>query len=373
MSDTVIPAGAPSTRRFVSRRALSLGAAVVGLVAAGAYGLHWWTSGRFMVETDDAYVRADTVTISPRVGGSIVAVDVADNQQVRAGEILARIDDRDYRLKVAQAEAAITTATAEIEAQRAHIAGIEAEATQQQSVIAQGKATITSRAADARFTDLEYRRQTVLAREEVGSDQTLEAAAAAAQRSRAGAAEARAGLAAARALLPVLATRRQAAMADLDKALGMLRQARAARDAAQLDLARTVIRAPVDGQIGQRVARVGQYADIGSPLMAVVPMQPYVVANYKETQAEHIRPGQPVSIRIDAFGGAVLNGRVDGFAPATGAQFALLPPDNATGNFTKIVQRLPLRITLDPRQARATGLRPGMSVETIVDTRGARP
>ncbi|USI75176.1 HlyD family secretion protein [Sphingomonas morindae] len=373
MTDSTVPVRAPSARRFAPKRALTLGAAAASLIACSAYGLHWWIIGRFMVETDNAYVRADTVTISARVGGTIVAVEVADNQHVRAGAVLARIEDRDYRLKLAQAEAAITAANAEMKAQRAHIAGIEAEAAQQQSVIAQGKATIASRAADARFNDLEYRRQTILVRQEVGSDQTLEAAAAAAQRSRAGAAEARAGLAASRALLPVLAMRRQAAMADLDKALGMVRQAQAARDAAQLDLARTVIRAPVDGQVGQRVARVGQYADIGTPLMAVVPMRPYVVANYKETQAERIRPGQPVSIRIDAFGGAALHGRVDGFAPATGAQFALLPPDNATGNFTKIVQRLPLRITLDPGQARAAGLRPGMSVETVVDTRSARP
>jgi len=373
MTDTAAASRPSFVRLPTTRRHLAIGAGVAALVAALGFGIHWWTTGRFMVETDNAYVRADVVTIAPRVGGNISVVAVADNQMVRAGTVLARIDDRDYRLKVAQAEAAVVTAAAEIEAQQAHVAGLEAETVRQHSVIAQSSAGISSRLADARFTALDYRRQATLHRQEVGSDQNLQLAASSAQRANADVADARAGLSASRAQLPVLAAQRRAAIADLDKARGAMRQAQATLDAARLDLSRTIIYAPVAGQVGQRVARAGQYADVGTPLMAIVPARTYVVANYKETQTDRIRPGQPVRIVVDAFDGVSLSGKVDGLAPATGAQFALLPPDNATGNFTKIVQRLPLRITVDPAQARAAGLRPGMSVETIVDTRGARP
>lgn len=160
-------------------------------------------------------------------------------------------------------------------------------------------------------------------------------------------------------------------VADRAKAEGVVQQARAALAAARLDLERTVIRAPVAGQVGQRVLRVGQYADVGMPLLALVPAAAYVVANYKEIHTDRIRPGQGVTVVVDALGGATLKGRVDSFAPASGAQFAVLPPDNATGNFTKIVQRIPLRIRFDSGQARLGDLRPGMSVETTVDTRAA--
>jgi hypothetical protein len=215
---------------------------------------------------------------------------------------------------------------------------------QQRSLIARDAAATTAREAEAHLAALQARRQDTLARQHVTSDQLQQSAQADRSKSVAGVAQARATLAASRAQVQVLATEREAAIADLAKARGMLQQARAALAAARLDLERTVIRAPVDGTVGQRALRVGHYADVGTPLMAVVPMAPYVVANYKETQTDRIRPGQRVEVSVDALGGAVLKGRVDSFAPASGAQFALLPPDNATGNFTKIVQRIPLRI-----------------------------
>lgn len=361
MTDTI-----PSSRK---RRLLVLAAGGVAAVGALVFGVHWWTLGRFQIETDNAYVRADVVTIAPRVGGMIVAVEVADNQRVRAGDILARIDDRDYRMKVEQAQGALIEAEAGVAEGQARIANLGARSVQQRSLIARDAAATRAREAEAHLAALQAQRQDTLARQHVTSDQLQQSAQADRSKSAAGVVQARATLAASRAQVQVLATEREAAIASLAKARGMLQQARAALAAAKLDLERTVIRAPVDGTVGQRVLRVGHYADVGTPLMAVVPMAPYVVANYKETQTDRIRPGQNVEVAVDALGGTVLKGRVDSFAPASGAQFALLPPDNATGNFTKIVQRIPLRIRFDAGQARLADLRPGMSVETSVDTR----
>ena len=363
---------APDTKSPRSRRRLLLATGALALLAAIGFALHWWIGGRFMIETDNAYVRADVVAIAPRVTGTVVAVAVADNQRVRAGEVLARIDDRDYRIRVADAEGATAAARADLAAAAARIANLDARSAQQHSAIAQDVAAVSARAADAQLATLAYHRQSGLARQQITSVQLLETAEADARRTGAGLSEARAKLATSRDALPVLATERRAAAADLDKAKAVLRRAEATLAAARLDLDRTVIRAPVDGQVGQRSVRAGQYAEVGTPLMAVVPGGAYVVANYKETQIARVRPGQPVRIVVDAFGGATLAGHVDSCAPASGAQFALLPPDNATGNFTKIVQRMPLRIRIDPGQPQTKALRPGMSVETIVDTRGAR-
>ncbi|MCW6533277.1 HlyD family secretion protein [Sphingomonas lycopersici] len=360
------------TRSPRARRRMLLAGGALLLLAALGFALRWWTSGRFMIETDNAYVRADVVAIAPRVAGTIVTVAVADNQRVRAGDLLARIDDRDYRIRVADAEGSVEAARADLAAAAARVANLDARSVQQRSAIAQDAAAMSARAADADLATLAYRRQADLARQQITSDQMLETAAADARRTRAGLTEARAKLATSRDALPVLASERRGATADLDKAQAALRRAEAALVAARLDLDRTAIRAPIAGLVGQRSVRAGQYAEVGTPLMALVPGTSYVVANYKETQIARVRPGQPVRIIVDAFGGAEIAGHVDSFAPASGAQFALLPPDNATGNFTKIVQRMPLRIRVDPGQPQASALRPGMSVEAIVDTRGAR-
>lgn len=351
-----------------SRRHLMICGSALLLLAGGAYAVHWWTTGRFHVTTDNAYVRADVVTIAPRIGGDVVTVAVTDDQWVRAGAVLARIDDRDYRAKVEQAEGLLESAKAEVTAQQARIANLDARTARQRGTIAQAAASLSARQADAALAQREYRRQVLLASQQVTSDQIRQSAETAARRTSAERDGSREGLAVARAELPVLATERAAAVADLDKARGALRRAQASLDAARLDLSRTVIRAPVSGRIGQRSVRVGHYVEAGTPLMAIVPAETYVIANYKETQTCRIRTGQSVRISVDAFGGATLHGHVESLAPASGAQFALLPPDNATGNFTKIVQRMPLRIRIDPGQREAADLRPGMSVETSIDT-----
>ncbi|TCM20669.1 membrane fusion protein (multidrug efflux system) [Novosphingobium sp. PhB165] len=362
-------AASPARSLRPSRRNLALSAAALVLVGGAVWGLHWWSFERFMVDTDNAYARADVVTVAPLVTGRVVELAVADNQRVTAGQVLAQIDDRDYRARREAAAGAVAAAEADIAAQQARIANLGAQISQQDSVIAHSVAAATASAADAHRSELEFQRQRLLTRQAVASAQALEGAEADARRTQSQLAAANASAAAERKRLPVLATQQQAAQADLDKARAALRQAHAALDLAVLQLARTVIRAPVSGTIGQRTLRVGEYVVPGTPVMAVVPDAVYVVANYKETQVDRVRPGQPARIAVDAFGGVTLTGHVDSIAPASGAEFALLPPDNATGNFTKIVQRMPVRIRLDPGQRRARGLHPGMSVVTQIDTR----
>ena len=353
----------------MTRRQLGIGAGAAGILAVIAFGLYWSAIGRFLVGTDDAYVKADVVIITPRVSGYLTDVAVADNQRVHAGDLLARIDDRDYRAKVQQAEGAVVTATAAVAAQEARIANLRAQTDQQRNVIKECAATVAMGEAEAYRADLEYQRQRSLAQQEITSAQKLESAAAEAHESLARLNGARAALAGQSGHLQVIATEQQAAVAGLSQERGVLQQAQAALTLARLALGYTEVRAPVEGIVGERSLRVGQYAEVGAPLLAVVPPDAYVVANYKEVQIDRVRPGQPVDIEVDAFGGAKLEGHVDSFSPASGAQFALLPPDNATGNFTKIVQRIPLRIRLDAGQARAGDLRPGMSVITTIDTR----
>ncbi|WP_233023493.1 HlyD family secretion protein [Rhodopseudomonas boonkerdii] len=322
-----------------------------------------------MIATDNAYVRADIVTIAPRISGIMAIVEVRDNQQVYSGDVLARIDDRDYRARLRQADGSVTTAHAGVTSQQAHIANLDAKLTQQQSTIAERTAAVAVREAEAQLAELDYQRQLYLSGQQASSIQRLQSAEADQRKATASLTEARASLSTAKAALAVLGTERDAARADLDSRRGALEQALGARDIARLDLERTAIRSPANGWVGQRAVREGQYAETGMPLMAIVPGDIYVIANYKETQIDRIRPGQPASVIVDALGGISLTGHVDSMAPASGAQFALLPPDNATGNFTKIVQRMPLRIRIDADQARTSELRPGMSVEATVDTR----
>lgn len=364
MTEPVVP-----VLRRLSRRHVTFAAAGALLLGAGGFALHWWAVGRFMVDTDNAYVRADVLTVAPLVSGRLVEVMAADNQRVAAGRVLARIDDRDYRSRKDDAEAAVTAAQAEIAAQHARIANLQAQTRQQDSVIARSAAGLMATAADAHKADLEYRRQRLLARQDIASAQILEAAQADAGRSRANLSAARAALSAERQRVPILATEAEAAQADLAKAEAALRRARAALALAALQLDRTAIRAAIAGTVGQRTLRPGQYVEPGMPLLALVPDAVFIVANYKETQVDRVRPGQPVRIVVDALGSARFHGRVDSLAPASGAQFALLPPDNATGNFTKIVQRIPVRIRIDAGQPRLGELRPGMSVETEIDAR----
>lgn len=352
-----------------ARRPAAIGAIALCLLAAGGAGIRWWTAGRFMVSTDNAYVRADIATISPRVTGYIVNVGVRDNQRVAKGDVLATLDDRDYRMRVARAEGAVAAAKAALDAQYAAIANLDAQGERQRSVIAATTADVQARQADHRQATLEYRRERALEHQQASDARHLEAADASATRTEAAVQAARATAEASRAYAKVLATERQRSAAALDEARGALLQAEAGLALANLDLEHTVIRAPMGGTIGQRAARVGAYVGPGSPLMAIVPNEVYVIANYKEVQLGGVAPGQRVEVEVDALGGGVLKGRVESFAPASGAQFALLPPDNATGNFTKIVQRIPVRIAVDADQPTLSSLRPGMSVVASINTR----
>ncbi len=377
MNPRVAGGGADAATRRLSWRpgkGVLWGAVGIAALIAGAfYGVHWWTVGRFLESTNDAYVRADMVVMSPRVSGYVTAVAVQDNQRVKAGAVLVQIDDRDYRAKVAGAQAAVDAAKATLAADRAAIANIDAQTAQQNSVIAQAEAQVRSAEADAERTGLDYRRYQNLARQQVASRQRLENASADYTKAEAAIARTRASVAAQKGLLPVLRTQRQQAQAHLEQTQAALQCADAALRLARIDLENTAIRAPTDGVIGQRVVRVGQFLEPGQPILAVVPLQAaYVVANYKETQIGHMHPGQPAEVVVDTFSDTTLHGRVLSFSPASGSQFALLPPDNATGNFTKIVQRIPVKIGLDADGPFAGRLRPGMSVTATVDTREDR-
>ncbi|UCZ84362.1 HlyD family secretion protein [Pseudomonas sp. L5B5] len=359
----------PATHGLTRRRLLLCIALVLGLLLILAWSLYWWFNGRFLVETDDAYLRADIVTVAPRVAGYLTRVEVRDNQLLKAGDLLARIDDSDYLARVEQAEAMLAEARAEQRTGQARLANLEARQQQQQSLIGEAQARVGAAEAEALRAGQEGRRQRHLASQQVSSVQQLESADALARQADAALVAARATLAARRQQVAVLNTEQQSARAQLDKLEAGVARVVAQLQLARIDLARTQIRSPVDGIAGQRSLRLGQYVEVGAPLLAVVPQEAYVVANYKETQVDGMRPGQAARIEIDALGGQVLTGRVDSFAPASGAQFALLPPDNATGNFTKIVQRMPVRIHLDPGQPRQGEWRPGMSVVVTVDTR----
>lgn len=358
--------GRPAQPLLNRQRLLGL----AGVVAVAGYGVEWWLASRFIEATDNAYVRADVVTVSSRISGYVVAVPVADNQPVRRGDLLARIDASIYQARVDQADASVAVAQADEAMEVAALAALDAQLLQQESVIAQAQAEVAAAEADAGRASFESRRQQNLAERQISSAQRLEAAQADQRKTAAASAAARAALASQRERLTVLTAERKGRQAALDKVHAARHQAEALRVMAAIDLENTAIRAPTDGIVGQRVVRTGQYVDPGQPLLAVVPAQDaYVVANFKETQLAHIVAGQPVTLEVDAFEGDGLRGHVDSFAPASGAQFALLPPDNATGNFTKIVQRMPVRISIDSGQPRAADLRPGMSVIAHVDTR----
>jgi membrane fusion protein (multidrug efflux system) len=353
---------ARASSRFVPSR-LAIRRAALGLVlasgiAAGAdYGYRYWTVGRYLETTDDAYVKADYTTVAPKVSGYVAEVAVGDNERVKAGQVLARIDDRDFGAALDQARADVETAAAAIR-------NLDAQIALQHSVIDQQKADVAATEAALDFAREDRARYQDLKKTGYGTVQRAQSTEAAWREKAAQLQRSRAALVAAEKKIDVLTTERAKAEAQRDRS-------RAAERQAELDLSYTTIAAPVDGTVGARSIRVGQYVQAGTQLMAVVPLHAvYVVANFKETQLTHVRPGQKVEIAVDAFPGTRLVGHVDSLSPASGLEFALLPPDNATGNFTKIVQRIPVKIVLDDG-ALAGLLRPGMSVEPTVDTRPA--
>jgi len=317
----------------------------------------WWTGAARLQTTDDAYLTADLTPLAAQVPGYVRRVVVHDFQRVKAGDVLVEMVDDDYRARVAQAEGNVAGALAAIST-------LEQQKLLQQASIAAATAQIQATAADLVRYHLETLRQkTLLATRIAGTEQTVEQAVDNEQRTAATLAVNRAQLAQQEEQVKVLDS-------QITQATATLAVQRAALDLARINLGYTRIVAPVDGMVGQRQVQAGQYLSTGTQVISIVPLPHiWVIANYKETQMTHVRLGQSVRVTVDAFPNIVLRGHVDSWSPASGAQFSLLPPDNATGNFTKVVQRIPVKIVLDPDPAIDNLLRPGMSVIPSIDTR----
>jgi membrane fusion protein (multidrug efflux system) len=332
-------------------------AVLAGALAFGGYEGHgWWTNGRFMISTEDAYVQADITILSAKVSGYVQSVAVTNNQSVKAGDLIARIDDGDYRFalqsakdKLATQESAITRIGRQIEAGRASVA--------------QAQAQIAAAKAEAERAESDYARQQQLARSDYTSRAALENAKAARDRAQANVQSAEAAFAAAKANVDVLA-------AQQNEAQRVAAEQQTSVEKAERDLTFTEIRSPVDGVIGNKAMEVGTYVQPGARLAALVPLTSvHVDANFKETQLAALKVGQKVHIEVDAFPDTDVVGTVESVSPASGAVFSLLPPENATGNFTKIVQRVPVRVSVNPEIVQQGILRPGLSVVVDVDTR----
>ncbi|WP_321838786.1 HlyD family secretion protein [Paraburkholderia bannensis] len=342
-----------------SKRGMLIGAALVAAVGAAGWAGHWWLVGRFIESTDDAYLQADSVTVAPKVSGYITDVFVADNQAVKAGDPLVRLDTRQYQAALAQANATIDARNADVEHADAQLA-------QQRANIAQAAAQEEVARVSLRHAQDEVARYTPLAAS--GAETTEKLSELKSSRD-----QAQATLAADHAAVESARSQMGALTAQLGQARAQLEAAKASAAQSQLDLDHTVVKSAIAGRVGDRTVRVGQYVQPGTRMLSVVPVQDtYLTANFKETQIGRMRIGQPVEISVDALSGHKLHGVVDSFSPGTGAQFALLPAENATGNFTKIVQRVPVRIRVETGPQTRKVLLPGMSVTAEVDTRSSR-
>jgi membrane fusion protein (multidrug efflux system) len=338
------------------RNAAFIAVIVILAAVSGVAGWYWWAEWRFIESTDDAYVHADTSIISPKIDGYIEQVRVGDNQPVAAGDVMFVIDGRDFAAKAAQAAAAVATA-------EATIATYANRLDFQRAMIGQAEAAVIAAEVDLERANLDRRRYAALASSDFASRQRFETADADSRKAEAALDKARAALSAERNQLAVLQSQKGEEKARLA-------QARASLVLARNDLDNTVIRAPFAGVVGNRAARIGLYVKPGTQLAALVPLpHVHVTANFKETQLTHMRPGQAAEVTVDAYPGQRVTGTIESFSPASGAQFSLLPPDNATGNFTKIVQRVPVRIALPADAPLVQRLRPGLSVTVSVDTR----
>lgn len=343
--------------RWQSLRPLVLTAAILASsVGAAWYVKQWWTVGRFIESTDDAYVGGDITPLAPHIDAFLDQVLVSDNERVHAGQLLIRLDQRDYRTSLAHAQAAL-------EERRAAPERLRAQRDLQQSTIRQQEADLAAKQAHAIFAAEEAVRYRVLAQSSYGSRQNAERTAAQDQESRSAVAAAEAALEAALQQLKVLDAQIVEADAAAAQAQSDLRQA-------QLNLEYCEIRSPIEGYVGNRAARVGAYASKGTYLISVTPAQGlWVDANFKEDQLARMLPGQSVTVTADELRGHVFHGHVASLAPGTGAVFSVIPAENATGNFTKIVQRVPVRVVLDPGDPDLRRLRPGLSTVVRVDTR----
>jgi len=353
----VIPEETLNGQRGKARRIL-LTLAGVTLLVGCSWGAWWWLTGRFIESTDDAYLQADSISVAPKISGYVAEVLVTDNQSVKRGDVLVRLDARKY-------QAISDEGSATIAARNADLAKAEADLLQQDSTIAEARAQLQGAEADAQHAQTEVARYAPLARSGAEPEERL------AQLNNQ-LAQARSTVAAKQAALRSSQTRYGTLQAQLKQAQAQLGVAKASEAQNQLDVGDAVILSPLDGKVADRGVRVGQYVQPGTRLLTVVPVDAiYLTANYKETQIGEMRPGQSVTVNVDALPGRDLKGHIDSLAPGTGAQFALLPPSNATGNFTKIVQRVPVRISLDVPDDIRPALMPGLSATVKVDTRTA--
>jgi len=348
-------------RKRLSPRArrILIGLLIVALLAGGLWYSRYATFGRYQQSTNDAFVQSDATVVASKVAGYVEQVFVAENQEVEQGDPLVRIDARDYRAQAAQAEAQIGVAEASADSIRAQIR-------EQQAAIGQARAQLAAADSNLAFARSEVARFAPLA--ESGAE-TRERLAALRNQERQAAAEA----AGARAALAAAERRIGTLQSQIGQSTSQRRAAEAQLEAANVNLGSTLIRAATAGRVGDKGVQPGQFVQPGVRMMSIVPTERlYVEANFKETQLALMRVGQPVTIEVDALDGVALRGRIESIAPGTGAQFSLLPPQNATGNFTKIVQRVPVRISIDAGPTAKRRLVPGMSVTAKVDTRSAR-
>jgi membrane fusion protein (multidrug efflux system) len=342
-----------------SRRTVLIVLGSAALIVGALWLVRWWTVGRFIESTDDAYLQADSVTVAPKVAGYVTKVFVGDNQAVKPGDPLVQLDARQYRV-------ALDQALATVDARRADIARAQADIKQQQANIAQALAQQQVSRVSAQHASDEVRRYAPLIATGAETSERLSELTSSRDQANATLAANAAAVDAARSQIASLT-------AQLAQANAQLEAAQASAAQSQLDLDNTMVRSALGGKVGDRTVRVGQYVQPGTRMLTVVPVQnTYLIANFKETQVGRMRVGQPVDMRVDALPGHDLHGVIDSFSPGTGSQFALLPPENATGNFTKIVQRVPVRIRLETGPETRSVLLPGLSVTVDVDTRSAR-
>lgn len=348
----------PALKAFVARldRRKRIGALLIAAAIFVSLGGWAWASATGATSTDNAYVRGDVTSIASRVSGYVRSVEIGDNQAVEAGDILFRIDDADYRARLAQAEA-------NVDAAEARLRNVDAEIALQHALIRQAGAQRRAAVADLELAArTDERRRELIARGFI-SQAGVDASTATRSRAREGVSAASATLDAQRQRIGVLATQRAAAEAALA-------QAEATRDLAQIDLDNTIVRAPINGVVGNRQVRVGRLVAPGVSMLDIVPVQElWVVANFKETQLERLQPGQRVRIRIDGYPNDTFEGVVDSFAPGSGSAFSLLPADNATGNFIRVVQRVPVKIRFVGEAPE--GLAPGLSARVHIDLHSA--
>lgn len=361
--ENAVQTSAPTTeapqKPKAKRRSFLLPVLVVGLLAGGGwYGYEWWTDGRFLVSTDDAYIEGDIAIISPKVSGYVNKVHVVDNQEVKAGDPLVTLDDGDYRIALEQAEAQVRTQELSLSRIDAQLAG--AKAALQQAQAQKGALDAAQRGAE-----INQKRASELQAKDVGTVASADNAQVALDQAVANAVAGAASIESAKANISLLEAQR-------NEAESTIRSLMLAKDKAERDLGFTVLKAPYDGVIGNVAVQVGDLVSSGKRLAALVPMSDlYIDANFKETQIAKVEPGSKVRIHVDALGKQDIIGTVQSISPASGSVFSMLPPENATGNFTKVIQRVPVRIAFSAEDLAKHNLRAGLSVVVDVDTRTA--